>query len=184
MKAVRTEKPNRYLMGQIPLEKEFKGAGALRSVAGRLLHCVARYLPMYPGWRASLHRLRGVKIGKGVFIGMEVFIDNTYPDSIVIEDSVTIINRCFIIGHNFIPVHLENILGKNLPPKRGVVLKRGSYLGAQSLIMPGVTIGECSVVGAGSIVTENVPDYCVAMGAPAKVVRRFTGDDVILDQFE
>lgn len=169
-------------MGQIPLEKEFTGMGALRSAAGRLIHCAIRYLPMYPGWRVALHRLRGVHIGKSVFIGMEVFIDNTYPDSIVIEDFVTIINRSFILGHNFIPEHLENVLGKNQLAKRGVVLKKGCYLGAHSLIMPGVTVGRCSIVGAGSLVTEDVPDYCVAVGSPAKVVRRFTRDDVGIEQ--
>jgi acetyltransferase-like isoleucine patch superfamily enzyme len=182
MKPTHIQKADKKLMGQIPLEQEFSGLGALRSVAGRLIHCIARYLPMYPGWRSSLHRLRGVQIGKGVFIGMEVFIDNTYPDSIVIEDFVTIINRSFIIGHNFIPVHFERILGKNLPSKRGVLLKKGCYIGAQSIILPGVTIGECAIVAAGSVVTEAVPDYSIAMGSPARVVRTFTRNDVISDQ--
>lgn len=85
------------MMGQIPLEEEFQGAGALKSVYSRLLHALARYLPMYPRWRVAIHRLRGVKIGEGVFIGSEVFIDNTYPESIIIEDYVTIISNTFII---------------------------------------------------------------------------------------
>jgi acetyltransferase-like isoleucine patch superfamily enzyme len=167
------------LMGQIPLEQEFKGFGALRSVLNRLLHACARYFPMYPGWRVKLHRIRGVKIGEGVFIGSDVFIDNTYPESIVIQDYVTIISRSFIIGHNFIPIHLENILAKDAPPKQGVLLKKGSYVGAQSIIMPGVTIGECAIVGAGSVVTGDIPDFSAAMGSPARVAYRFNKSDII-----
>jgi acetyltransferase-like isoleucine patch superfamily enzyme len=170
------------LMGQIPLEREFRGFGALRSVANRLLHAAARYLPMYPGWRVTLHRIRGVKIGTGVFIGSDVFIDNTYPDSIVIEDFVTIISRTFIIGHNFIPVHLKNIIAKDTPPKQGVLLKKGSYIGAQSIILPGVIIGECAVVGAGSVVTNDIPDFSIAVGSPARVTHHFNKTDIIYNR--
>jgi acetyltransferase-like isoleucine patch superfamily enzyme len=172
----------RKRMGQIPLEKEFRGAGALRSVLRRLLHSLARGLPMFPAWRAKLHRLRGVKIGEGVFIGSDVFIDNTYPESIVIEDYATIISRTFIVGHTFDPIHLKNVLqdGKN-ERKRGVILKRGCYVGAQSAILSGVTIGECSVVGAGSVVTDDIPPYSIAVGVPARVVRTFSPADVIQD---
>jgi acetyltransferase-like isoleucine patch superfamily enzyme len=180
MKKQDTEK--KKFMGPIPLEKEFKGFGALRSVVNRLLHAGARYFPMYPAWRVKLHRIRGVKIGKGVFIGSDVFIDNTYPDSIVIQDYVTIISRSFIIGHSFIPIHLESILAKDAPPRQGVLLKKGSYIGAQSIIMPGVTVGECAIVGAGSVVTADIPDFCAAMGSPARVAYHFKKSDINYDR--
>jgi acetyltransferase-like isoleucine patch superfamily enzyme len=135
---------------------------------------------MYPAWRVALHRLRGVNIGNGVFIGSDVFIDNTYPEIITIEDSVTIISRTMIIGHSFNPIHLEKVLNKNnISAKPGVVLKKGCYVGAQCVLMPGVTIGECAIVGAGSVVTEAIPDYSVAVGVPARVVRSFSKQDVI-----
>jgi acetyltransferase-like isoleucine patch superfamily enzyme len=175
------DKPRKQkLMGQIPLEKEFKGLSALRSVFGRLLHAAARYLPMYPNWRVAIHRFRGVKIGAGVFIGSDVFFDNTYPESITIDNAVTVISRTFIIGHNFIPVHLEKVLDKGNPSKQGVHLKTGCYIGAQCMILPGVTIGECSIIGAGSVVTHDVPDYSIVMGSPAKVIKNFNKEDVNL----
>ena len=171
------------LMGQIPLEDQFRGLGAVRSVANRLIHAMARYLPMYPGWRVSLHRLRGVSIGRGVFIGSDVFIDNTYPDSIIIEDYVTIISRTFIIGHSFIPRHLERAIGGHqASPRPGVVLKKGCYVGAQCVILPGVLIGECAVVGAGSVVAHDIPAFSVAMGSPAKVTRSIMPEDVQLER--
>jgi acetyltransferase-like isoleucine patch superfamily enzyme len=176
---------NRRRMGQIPLEKEFCGFGALRSVFNRLLHTLARELPMYPAWRATLHRMRGVKIGKGVFIGSDVFIDNTYPEDIVIEDYVTIISRTFIVGHSFDPIHLKKIMhGNNSRKKTGALFKKGCYVGAQCCILAGITIGECAVVGAGSVVTEDIPFYSIAFGVPAKVVRTFLPDEVIQEYLD
>jgi acetyltransferase-like isoleucine patch superfamily enzyme len=166
-------------MGQIPLEDEFRGVRAFQSVLNRLLHAAARYLPMYPGWRVALHRLRGVRIGRNVFIGSDVFIDNTYPESIVIENDVTLISRTFIIGHNFIPRHLEPVLArKDAVPKPGVRFKKGCYIGAQCIILPGVTVGECAVVGAGSVVTGDIPGFTIAMGSPAKVTGRIDPEKV------
>lgn len=165
-------------MGQIPLENEFHGIDALRSVYRRILHLIARTVPMYPSWRAEIHRLRGVNIGIGVFIGSDVFIDNTYPESIIIEDFVTIISRSFIIGHSFAPRHLVRVFCNNGNAKKGVVLKKGCYIGAQCIILPGVTIGESAVIGAGSVVTGDISPYTVAMGAPACAVREFSREEV------
>jgi len=49
---------------------------------------------------------------------------------------------------------------------------RGAWIGANSILLPGVTIGENAVVGAGSVVTRDVPPYCVAAGSPAKVIKK------------
>ena len=51
-----------------------------------------------------------------------------------------------------------------------IVVGKRSFIGARSIIMPGVTIGERCVIGAGSIVTSDIPDHCVAVGSPAKVI--------------
>ena len=176
------EPPKRSLMGQIPLEDEFKGVNAFRSVFHRLLHSAARYLPMFPSWRVSIHRLRGVRIGKSVFIGSDVFIDNTFPDSIMIEDYVTIISRSFIIGHSFVPLHFEQVFGRQGPSKQGVCLKKGCYIGAQSVVLPGVTVGECAVVGAGSVVTGDVAAFSIVAGAPAREIRKFDRKEIRYDQ--
>jgi acetyltransferase-like isoleucine patch superfamily enzyme len=166
-------------MGQIPLEVEFSGLNAIRSVFNRIIHMIARIVPMFPAWRSSLHKIRGVNIGKGVFIGSDVFIDNTYPESITIEDDVTLVCRTLIYGHTFAPRHLELVFHSENSTKKGVILKKGCYVGAQCIIMPGVTIGEYSIIGAGSIVTKDIPPYSVATGAPAKVTRTFNKDDII-----
>lgn len=55
-----------------------------------------------------------------------------------------------------------------------VSIGRHTWLGQNVVVLPGVTIGEHCVIGANSIVNSSIPDYCVAAGAPARVVKRFT----------
>jgi len=172
---------NRRITGLVPLEDEFKGLGAVRSVIARLLHSMSRYLPMHPEWRVRIHRWRGVKIGKGVFIGSEVFIDNTYPDSITIEDFVAIASGSFIVGHFIMPSQFQNVLGQNRSVKQGVHLKKGCYIGPRVIITDGVTIGECAVIGAGSVVTRSIPPYTIAVGNPAKVIKTFSSELIRFD---
>ena len=53
-------------------------------------------------------------------------------------------------------------------------IKEGAFVGARCIIMKGVTIGRHSIVGAGSVVTKSVPDYSIACGNPAKVIKPIT----------
>ena len=52
-----------------------------------------------------------------------------------------------------------------------VVVRRGADIGTGAILLPGVTVGEHALVGAGSVVTEDVPDYAIVAGAPARVLR-------------
>jgi len=52
-----------------------------------------------------------------------------------------------------------------------VVIKRGARIGVNVTILPGVTIGENAVIGAGSVVTKSVPDNCIAVGVPARPIK-------------
>jgi len=54
-----------------------------------------------------------------------------------------------------------------------IVIKRGCWIGQNVVIMPGVTVGELSIIGANSVVTKSVPDRCIAYGAPARVVKQW-----------
>ena len=53
-----------------------------------------------------------------------------------------------------------------------IVIKKNAWIGARVNILPGVTIGENAIIGTGSIVTKDVPDNCIAVGNPAKVIRQ------------
>jgi acetyltransferase-like isoleucine patch superfamily enzyme len=57
-----------------------------------------------------------------------------------------------------------------------VVIKRGCWIGQNVVIMPGVTVGEMSIIGANSVVTGSIPDRCIAVGAPARVIKKWDED--------
>ena len=81
-------------------------------------------------------------------------------NNVVIEDYVQIGSQCSIYSIS------------TIDDKEGeVILKKNCRIGTHSVVMPGVTIGENSVVGAFSFVTEDIPDNVVAFGVPAKVIR-------------
>jgi acetyltransferase-like isoleucine patch superfamily enzyme len=107
-------------------------------------------------------------IGHECHLGKDVFLD--LRDNIIIEDQVTISMRVTILTHTDVG---HSPLGKSTyPPQHApAIIKRGAYIGAGAIIVQGVTIGVCAVVGSGAIVVDDVPDYSVAVGVPARVVR-------------
>ena len=115
----------------------------------------------------------GAKIEGQINIGYDVYFDASNARCITIEDKVWIASRCLILCHkrdmsnycvgddyNKLPYHHKE-----------VVLKRGCTIGMGSIIMPGVTIGEGAMIGAGSVVTHDIPAWTIAVGNPAKVVK-------------
>jgi acetyltransferase-like isoleucine patch superfamily enzyme len=120
-----------------------------RRSSNRLLHLLARFLPGGKRVRPFLHRLRGVQIGKGVFIGDEVYLENDYPEDIELREGALIGLRSTIVAHT---------------RSRGrVVIGKNAVIGAGCLItcQPGKTleIGEGAVVGAGSVVANSIPPF-------------------------
>ena len=107
-------------------------------------------------WMCQYHE--NLKIGKYVDIGAFTYINAKY--GVEIEDNVQIGSHCSIYSHSTI----DNKKGK-------VVIKKNAKIGAHSVIMPGVTIGENSIVGACSFVNKDIPPNVVAFGIPAKVIK-------------
>jgi acetyltransferase-like isoleucine patch superfamily enzyme len=167
------------LWGNIPVSPETEGLGVVGAVGKRWLHVVARYAPLPPATRAALHRRRGVNVGSRVFIGTEVFIDDAVPSSVTLEDDVTVIAQTTILGHTYYPRHFHRLLGgEETRADLRTTIRRGAYLGLRSTILAGVTVGEFAIVGAGSVVTGDVPPYTMVAGVPARVVREFGPEDV------
>ncbi len=159
------------LTGTIPRSPASKGAGGLlKALWNRSLHVFTRNAPLPATLRAALHRMRGVRVGSNVFIGAEVFIDDAEPQSIVIEDDAVILVRSTLLGHAYYPDRFRPFLG-DAADRRGIVIRRGAYLGANVTVLPGVEIGENAMVAAGSVVTKDVPPRTLVAGVPARVVR-------------
>ncbi|HTX41103.1 MAG TPA: acyltransferase [Acidobacteriaceae bacterium] len=142
----------------IPGDWQEPEEGILRGMYDRILQILARMLPGARSFRVLLHRARGVKIGKGVWIGYDVVLDTARPELIVIEDGVAISIRAMVIAH--------------FKEQRGVRIEREAFIGPGAIILPGVIIGRGAVVKAGSVVSQSVPPMTVVQGNPAVPVAR------------
>lgn len=108
-----------------------------------------------------------VHLGKGIYINSNVtFVDDEH---IFIGDySMVSPNVVFTTsGHPILPILRENHYVYNLP----IHIGRNVWIGSGCQIMPGISIGDNSVIGAGSVVTHDIPDNVVAFGVPCKVIR-------------
>jgi acetyltransferase-like isoleucine patch superfamily enzyme len=136
-----------------------------------LLHSLA-YHSLHPGFTIRMQKSRGVKIGKSCYIGPYVQLDLMYPHLIEIKDNVTIGSNTMIFAHVNPTANLILKRGKYPRKTAPIVIKSGAWINPGSIIIAGVTIGENSIVSAGSVVTQDVPDNVVVMGNPARVIKK------------
>jgi acetyltransferase-like isoleucine patch superfamily enzyme len=128
-------------------------------ITNRVLQLIARIAPGALTWRPRLHRWRGVKIGKNVWIGYDAIIETSYPYLVTIKDGATIGMRALIIAH---------FRGLN----KGVVIEENAFLGPGAIVLPNVVVGNGAVVAAGSVVTTSVPPMTLVQGNPAKPIAK------------
>ena len=135
-----------------------------RGLFNRVFHFLARQLPGATGFRPLLHRWRGVKIGKNVFIGDEVYLENEYPECVEIQDGVQISIRAMILAHTRGP-------GK-------VVIEKDAYVGPNTVVVTSagktLRIGAGAVIGAGVVITNDVAPRTFIGPPSARPVARVT----------
>ena len=123
---------------------------------------------MVPGQRCLSDRVVGIGdrclIGKGSGIVGHL--------SIEIGDDVWTGHHVYITDQNHGYEDLGLPISRQVMPERPVVVGAGSWLGYGTVVLPGARIGRHVVVGANSVVVGDLPDHCVAVGAPARVIRR------------
>ncbi len=105
------------------------------------------------------------KLGLYTDIGAFTYINA--KSGVVIEDGVQIGSHCSVYSYSTI----DGVEGK-------VLLRKNCKIGSHSAILPGVTVGENSIVGAFSLVKDDIPANVVAFGIPAKVIRQLTKDEI------
>ncbi|MDG6997812.1 MAG: hypothetical protein JRN15_01715 [Nitrososphaerota archaeon] len=120
---------------------------------------------------AFIRRLRkqGAKVGKEVQIvdRFRFLYEPWYANLLELKDGVVISAGVRFVQHDS---SYPNIVG-NLPIKFGkIVVGENSYIGVNSVILPGVTIGDHCLIAAGSIVNKNIPSYSIAAGNPARII--------------
>ena len=154
---------------------------------------------MYPF--ANIYNERYIKIGEGTTIGPNVSLAaGMVPGQICLTDPVVVIgDRCLIGRDSGIVGHLEITIGDDVwtghrvyitdqnhgyedldrpistqtQTEKPVRIGDGSWIGTGSVILPGAQIGRHCTIGANSVVTGTIPDYSVAVGSPARVIKRF-----------
>lgn len=109
--------------------------------------------------------VKNFKLGNKTDIGAFSYIQAR--SGVIIEDSVQVGSHCSIYSESTI----DNKKGR-------VILKKNCKIGSHSIIMPGVTIGENSIIGAGSFVNKNIPNNVVVFGTPAKIFRKIKKNEI------
>lgn len=124
-------------------------------------------------------RCLGCKVGKGVFIGDHVRIDQNHANLIIIDDHAHIASGSRLLCHQRdLSDYCVGDDYAKLGYKLGKIhLGKGSLVGMDSFVLPGVHIGEGAIVGAGSLVSKDVPDWSIAIGRPAKIIKKIPQRD-------
>jgi len=124
-------------------------------------------------------------------------INQTFDPVIKIGNRVTATGGLQIVAHKEITIEDDVMFASNINITDGlhgyenankpykyqnmfkiapITIRRGCWIGQNVIILPGVTIGELAIVGANSLVTENIPEKCIAVGSPAKVIKKWNED--------
>lgn len=126
-----------------------------------------------PSDGVNLYRTHGCKngklqIGDNVILSSDVTID--FSGEVVLGNNVTVSEGAYILSHKHDSKKLSNRSNDSCKPMK-VKLKEGCWIGAKAIILPGVTVGEYSIVGAGAVVTKDVAPHTIVVGNPAKFIK-------------
>lgn len=126
-------------------------------------------------------RAAGYHIGKKVYVGEGFIVSDTLSnrDNVIIGDRVSIAPRVTIITDSS---PNQSILNRLYPLEtRPVRINDDAWLGAGVIVLPGVEIGKCAIIGSGSVVTGSIPPYSVAVGNPARIIKKIDHEQLQLD---
>ena len=124
---------------------------------------------------------KGAVVGDNCIIGHNCFIDSgaKIGDKVKIQSNTDIWNKVTLENYSFVgpsAVFTNDLNPRSKYPKTEdkwlpTLVKEGATIGANATILCGITIGKWAIVGAGAVVTKDVPDYSIVIGVPAKPVR-------------
>lgn len=146
---------------------KIKSGVRLKNLSQNSKICIGDGVDLDRGVDIKAHRSGKIEIGKNTFIGPYVCLSG---------ESITIGNDCLIASHTVIYAINHNFadptrkINKQGVSYKGIVIEDDCWLGSGVRVLDGVTISQGSVIGAGSVVTKDIPPYSVAVGVPAKVI--------------
>jgi acetyltransferase-like isoleucine patch superfamily enzyme len=125
--------------------------------------------------RIAYLRMTGISIGRNCMISWGAKLD-VRGGNIIIGDRCIITHGCIILSHD----RARKRIDPNDKGSGTVRLGNDVFIGVNSVILRDVTIGDCSIVGAGSVVTKDVPPFVVAAGNPAKIIRKISSSKSLI----
>ena len=111
------------------------------------------------------YRLKGYDVHPSVIFERKLHLDRLYPQGIHIKENCLIASGVTILSHD----HCKRV--NNQPYLAETTIGRNCFIAVGAIILPGITIGDEVIVGAGSVVSKNVPSNVIVAGNPAKIIR-------------
>lgn len=116
--------------------------------------------------RNLIFRLKGYDFSSSTIVEGNVKLDKLYPRGIHIGENTLVAGGSTILSHD----HCKRV-GNNSPYLVDTYIGKNCFIAVGAIIMPGVKIGDEVIVGAGAVVTKDVPSNCIVAGNPAKIIR-------------
>lgn len=170
--------PDEEMLARMPMDRDeyerLRPRSRLTLLKQKLLNLVARFT-VHRGLRIWLYRQMGANIGKDCVVEMYANLDDQFPELMFFEDHSGPSRHVIIMCHDDVAAKSEDTDAAGFTERHGYVapvrLKSYSGIGTGSILLPGVTVHEGAVVGAGAVVTKDVPPYTIVVGVPARVLK-------------
>ena len=153
----------RCLTGTTNLPPAFRSEQGNAYMIKRIINAINAYISSYLYTPKERIRKYGGSVGKGVFIGKDVVVDYDFAFLLEISDGAVISARSIIELHDSC---LPNVLGRGENKVGRIRIGRRAYIGVNSVVLPGVEIGDGAIIGACSLVNRSIPNGQVWGGVP------------------
>ena len=172
--------PNNY---SLPLESQFEPPCSIKALSSEMSLKLGAFSYAVSGYYFGVEIGRYCSIGEGVQIGR-----HSHPLDFGSTSPLFYTNKSAVLGtsvHHPAADH-ENMFKAKRPPTvfKKTTIGNDVYIGHDAFIMPGVTIGDGAIIGARSVVTKDVPNYAIAVGTPAKIIRYRFNEEIISELTE
>lgn len=178
--------PDEEMLARMPMPRDeyekLRPRSRFTMLKQKLLNMVAR-ITIHPGLRLWLYRQMGVNIGRDCVIEMYANLEDQFPELIFLEDHAGPSRHVIIVCHDDAGVKTGFVESaeSSFVNRHGFVapVRLKSYSGAAvgSILLPGVTLHEGALAGAGAVVTKDIPAYSVAVGVPARVIKKVSAPE-------
>lgn len=163
-----------------PNEHRAKRRNLLSRSFRLLLSLIANSIPMSMGMRAGLYRKIGVNVGKDCLLG-QITVDGIYPEDVHIGDGCTITKGVVLLTHFYDTKNLD----EHAYYRGTIEIGNRCYIGMNTIFSKPVKIGDGAVIGAGSVVTKDIPAYEVWADVPARFIcKRYDNETEIPVSFK